>query len=169
MNLNVYYEGQKAGELECTRQGLYYLYRAACGIRTDIPLRLYTVCGMRSVKIGVLSKEGELTKKLSVREAGETPVYAVLGREDDGFLPWCGTVDGELLTDAYLRADGNTAMLAIPAKEGQALPLIAYAAQMEPCSVCGRDCLALQLTDGRPQLPEEPEKSEEPKELAEPE
>lgn len=153
LNLSIYYEAQKAGTLEITKQGLYYQYCAACSVHTDSPLRLYVIRGMESIKIGVLSKDGELKKLRSVREAGATPAYAVLGREEEGFLPWCGTVDGELITDAYLRSDGETAELAIPVKDGQALPLVAYASQMEPCTVCGRSCLLLPLVEGKPQPP----------------
>lgn len=168
MELTVTYQKQAVGKLRIGQQGLYYRFDAACTMPCDKPLRLYAVSGMQSRPIGVLSKDGTLNKSISVRQTGELPAYAVLGDPDDGFLPWCGVLEEETITDAYMKTDGAQSLLALPVSDGAEVPLIAYASQMKPVTVCGRDCLQLPLENGKPILPSEeaddPEPSPEEKE-----
>ncbi len=165
MELTVTYQAQPVGKLRVEQQGLYYLFDAACTVSCDKPLRLYAVCGLQSKPVGVLPKDGTLKKRISVRQTGELPSYAVLGNPDDGFLPWCGTIDGETINEGYLNCEEGRSLLALPVSDGAEVPLIAYASQMTPVTVCGRDCLQLPLKDGKPVLPPtEPDTKEMPEE-----
>lgn len=168
MELPITYHNETVGKLSITQQGLYYQFAAACTVSCTEPLRLYAVCGFGSKPIGVLSKDGILKKRISVRETGALPTYAVLGNTDAGFFPWCGMLEGEKVSDAYLKAENGQMLLALPVTDGGEVPLIAYAAQMTPVTVCGRACLQLPLVDSKPVLPEppeEPELREEPEQL----
>lgn len=164
MDCSVTYLGKESGTLHLEQQGLYYLCTANCDFAPTEPLHLYAVSGLSSRPIGVLSKEGMLQKRISVHSFGKLPACAVLGTEDGGFLPWRGIIDAERIDDAYLKQDGDTQLLALPAEEGAEVPLIAYAQQMRSLTVCGRNCLVLPLCDGRPVLAEEPIGAEEPSE-----
>lgn len=150
MILSVTYQGNDTGTLQIERQGLYYHLDADCGISPTKPLRLYAVNGFAIRSIGVIGRDGSLHRRLSAREAKPLPQTAVLGLESGGFLPWCGEVDGETVRDGYLRKDGPDVLLALPVTDGGEVPLIAYAAQMQPQTVDGRACLVLTLQDGKP-------------------
>lgn len=154
MELPVTYQKETVGRLTVTQQGLYYRFEADCTVTCTEPLRLFAVCGFNSKPIGVLSREGSLNKRISVREAGKLPSYAVLGKTDAGYFPWCGVIDGETVADAYLKGEGAQMTLALPVSDGMEVPLIGFAAQMTPAAVCGRECLQLPLEDGRPVQPE---------------
>lgn len=150
MNLPINYHGEPKGKLTVQKQGLYVLFSASCSFVPDTPLHLYAVSKMQSRPLGVLSRDGTAEKKLSAREAEPLPEAAVLGREENGFLPWCGTVAGETIPDAYLRHDGDKMTLAIPVEDGGEVPLLAFASQMEQQTVCGRPCLTLNWENGKP-------------------
>lgn len=153
MELSVTYQTTTVGNLKIEQKGLYYLFEASCTVTCMEPLRLYGVRGLQSMLIGVLSKDGTLKKSISVRKAGDLPAYAILGNADDGFYPWCGIIDAEKISDAYLKTEAGQSVLALPVSDGEAVPLIGYASQMTPVTVCGRNCLQLPLQDGRPVLP----------------
>lgn len=156
MELSVRYQGKETGALQIEKQGLYYHFDADCGIRPTVPLRLYAVSGWHSRAIGVVSQDGTLHRRFSAHEAEPLPQFAVLGSAEGGFLPWCGEVGGEQIEDGYLKTDGEEALLAMPVSDGGAVPLIAYAAQMQSRVICGRACLVLALQDGAPlPLPEQ--------------
>lgn len=161
MECSVTYRGKPSGMLRIERQNLYYRCTAECAFRPQKPLHLYAVRGMKSVPLGVISEDGTLRKTVSVRMMGELPNGAVLGEEDNGFFPWSGVVDAERITDAYLKDNGETQLLALPAADGAEVPLVAYAQQMQTAAVCGRPCLVLTLFGGEPKqtffekLPEE--------------
>ena len=157
MDCSITYQGSPAGTLRLEQQGLYYLFTANCSFAPTEPLHLYAVSGFLSRSVGVVSKDGTLQRRISVHAFGRPPAYAVLGREEDGFLPWCGVIDAETITDAYLKQDGDTQLLALPAQDGAEVPLIAYAQQMRTETVCGRNCLVLPLYNGEPLLSEEPD------------
>lgn len=157
MELPVTYQNETVGRLSIVQQGLYYQFEAACTVACTEPLRLYAVCGLQSKPIGVLPKDGAFTKRISLRETGELPQYAVLGNADNGFFPWRGAVEEETVTDAYLKTGDTEMLLALPVSDGKEVPLIGHAGQMTPVTVCGRACLQLPLIDGKPVVPELPD------------
>ena len=74
-----------------------------------------------------------------------------MGREQEGFLPWVGTLEDQPIPDALLRTDPEGQTLALPA-DLDPMPLAEYAAQMQPMTIAGREYLTLRLRNGVPEV-----------------
>lgn len=150
MEICIYHQGQPGGTLQITQQGLYAEYKAACTFLPAEPLHLYAVRGFETEPIGVLTREGTLSKRFPLSQRRQTPDCVVTGTDECGYLPWRGSIDSETIAEAYLKCEGTHQALALPITDGGEVPLLAYAAQMEQATVCGRPCLILLLENGTP-------------------
>lgn len=150
MELTITYQGENVGTLQIKQQGLYYEYTAKCTVCPSVPMRLYAVNAFEIKPIGVLMKNGEMKKRISVRETAVLPDRVILGNAENDYYPWSGTIEGENISDAYLCQEASKMQLAMPVMDGGEVPLLAYASEMKPITICGRQCLVLPLHEGKP-------------------
>ena len=156
MEYPIYYRGTKTGTLTVTEDGLYrqlsgWTERFAEGVQ-----RLYACYPEGSVCFGVFAPAGKglsLHRRVSRHAVPDLPEQWAAGRAAEGFLPWRGTVEGQLIPDAMLRKQTDGALLAIPA-DRDPVPLAEYAPQMERITLDGREFFCLPLKDGVPEAPE---------------
>lgn len=167
MELEVYEQGRAAGTLTITREGLYHRIEAVCRPRQTCILRLYVWNGAQCRCLGVLCPEDgafTLRKRRSAAELPFSPQTAVLGREDKGFLPWRGELDGAQIPHGYRKSDPGGELYAIPWQEDGDFPLPQRIRRAAQGRVCEESCILL-----RPETEEDTEETpEEAKETAAP-
>lgn len=149
LRLPVYYDGQEVGQLQVELTGLYYHFRSRCRLHADRVLRLYAVCGFRSVPVGILmplQEEFVLDERISARSWELERIDAMVCGycPDAGVMPWIGTVDGVRLDRCWLRtrADGYELLFA---EENGAFPLPAALVQTKREQCAGMHCASLYL------------------------
>jgi len=86
--------GQKIGQAEVTRQGLYYHFTCHCRLSGEVICRLAAVCGEKTENLGVpVPENGEfvLRKKIPVSHLGQGQlrirVIPKHGQLSDQFIP----------------------------------------------------------------------------------
>ena len=143
--------------LTLEREGLYYRLSA----RSEEPgpgvWRLWACFGTESRLVGVCFPQTgglHLEKRVSRHSWAILPDCFVLGREEEGFRPWRGILEGVEVADAMLREEGASGQtLAVFAPPEGAVPLAEYISLMREGELDGRPCLLLALPDGLPELP----------------
>ena len=156
MDYPVFHRGAEVGRLTAVSDGLYWQLTAWCSPFADGVQRLYGSEGLNSEPYGVFSpggREFSLHRRLSKHACPKLPELWITGRECEGFRPWQGTVEGQRITDAMLRAEPEGMSLAIPT-DLEPIPLAEYMPQMTPVTLNGREYLTLMLRDGLPVIPE---------------
>lgn len=149
----IYHRGQEIGTLTATEDGLYWQLTAWCRAEAWGVQRLYGVDGLKTAGFGVLAPAGEnlqLHRRLSRHSCPVLPAQWLLGREAEGYLPWMGTVEEQLVPDAMLRTEPEGQTLALPA-DLDPMPLAEYASQMQSLTLNGREYLTLRLRNGIPE------------------
>lgn len=157
MEYTVFYQGAEVGSAALEPDGLYYRLSAQCREPAHGLWRLWACVGENSRCLGVLFPETgglKLERRVSRHSWPILPDCFVLGREEAGFRPWRGILEGRELPDAMLRENGDgTQTLAIFAPPEGPVPLAEYVSQMREAELAGRPCLLLELPDGLPELP----------------
>lgn len=154
MEYPIQYQGKEIGTLTAAEDGLYWQLTAWCRREAPGVQRLYGVSGLRSEAFGVLGPAGNnlhLHRRLSRHSCPKLPERWIMGREQEGFLPWVGTLEDQPIPDALLRTDPEGQTLALPA-DLDPMPLAEYAAQMQPMTIAGREYLTLRLRNGVPEV-----------------
>lgn len=144
----VYYNAQVVCQLEVERQGLYYHFHCCCHLEPTRILRVYAICGMQIVPLGILMpKDGAfvLDEKISARawplDAIDTAICSFC--PEDSALPWRSVVDG-VTVEGWLRRQENGYELLLP-DTGEEFPFPANRQDAKP-TVCGDiACLSLPL------------------------
>ena len=159
MEYGIYYQGGLLGTLTLEREGLYYRLSAQSEEPGAGVWRLWACFGTESRLVGVCFPQTgglHLEKRISRHSWPILPDCFVLGREQEGFRPWRGILEGVEVPDAMLREEGaNGQTLAVFAPPEGAVPLAEYIGLMREGRLDGRPCLLLALPDGLPELPEE--------------
>ncbi len=159
MEYTIFYQGREIGSLSLETEGLYYRLSAHCTEPGAGVWRLWGCFGAESRCTGVCFPGTgglRLEKRVSRHSWPILPDCFVLGREQEGFLPWRGILEGQELPDAMLRPkDAGSRTLAIfPPAQGP-VPLAEYLSRMREAELDGRACL---LLDWPPEeLPEQAE------------
>ncbi|MBQ1411460.1 MAG: hypothetical protein IIY94_09310 [Oscillospiraceae bacterium] len=149
MEYPITYHGEETGRISIEPDGLYYRLSARCDDPGHGIWRLWGCFGFESRCLGVcIPVDGGLwlEKRISRRSWPDLPAFFVLGREHEGFLPWQGIVEEQLIPDAMLweNADGARSLAIFTPPEGP-VPLAEYVSQMREEELDGRPCLLLEL------------------------
>ena len=141
MEYSITYQGREAGSLRVCPRGLYTELIAQCSAFAPGVQRVWAVTGLKSRSIGVLAPEpGGLGFHRSVpSKHWAAPEAVIAGREEDGFVPWRGSLDGLEIKDGYIR-QGCAALPFVP---GAPVPMVHKAADFQTKSLGGRLCLVL--------------------------
>ena len=109
--------GQKIGQAQVTKQGLYYHFTCHCQLSGEVICRLTAVCGDKTENLGVpVPEKGEfvLRKKVAVSHLGEGPLHirAIPKHAEltERFIPLCPEEPFRYLTrlkNAYLERRGT--------------------------------------------------------------
>ena len=147
MEYTVFYQGAEFGHAAIDPDGLYYHLSASAAEPAHGVWRLWACVGEESRLVGVLIPETgglRLEKRVSRRSWSRMPEYFLLGREAEGFLPWCGLLEEQRIPDAMLRSNSNSSqtLALFPPPEGP-IPLAEYVSQMRESELDGRPCLLL--------------------------
>lgn len=113
MELPVLYHGKAVGTCQAEDQGLYWLLRCRCNLRSDRVERLY--CGVQ--RLGVLERQGEtliLSRRLSKRAVPNFPPEDGLLSLEPSMTPWQGTVLDCRLPEGYQKREGDRLCLLFP-------------------------------------------------------
>ena len=162
--LEVFAQGEKAGALELTHDGLFYEFSGTIRAEDGI-VRLYAVAGWDSEYLGIPEPQVSglfLRVRLPVSHFAEEPVCVVADRRPRGaWLPWRGLLDGVPVCACRLRRTEDGLMLALPLHEAEQLPL--WLPHMQETELDGERVWLLHLNaDGTP-----PFKIEEPEPMPE--
>ena len=167
MDLELYDCGTPVGNLHMEKTGLYQTVTCSCRPKSRGILRVYVWKGTEGACLGVLCPEGaefKLYKRVSRAGLPFVPETALIGCEDDGFLPWRGEFDGAWIDDGYLKKTEEGEILAVPFSEGMEYPFVHRLTKAEEKRICGRSCIVL-----GPEEPEEAQTMEESAPVEEPE
>ena len=149
MEYPIFCRGAELGRVSIEPDGLYYRLSARCAEPEHGIWRLWGCRGFAICCLGVCIPGDQglrLEKRVSRRSWPDLPEYFVLGREREGFLPWQGVAEGQMIQDAMLREnDDGTYTLAIVAPADGPVPLAEYVSQMREAELDGRPCLLLEL------------------------
>ncbi len=113
MEFPVIYQGKAVGTCEAEDQGLYWLLRCRCDLRSDRVERLY--CGVQ--RLGVLERQGEtltMSRRLSKRTVPDFPPEDGRLFLEPSMTPWQGTVLDCRLPEGYQKREGDRLLLLFP-------------------------------------------------------
>jgi len=148
MDYVIYAQGTEAGRVSIAPEGLYYRISAQCREPGQGLWRLWGCFGTESRCLGVLAPGAgglRLERRVSMHSWPVLPESFVLGREAEGFRPWRGSLAGQEIPDAMIRAEsggGFTLALFVP-PEGS-VPFAERMDQMREAELDGRECLVLE-------------------------
>lgn len=154
MEYPIMYRGAPVGTLTVTADGLYWQFSAWTDLFADGVQRLFGCSRDASECYGVFAPAGKglsLHRRLSRHAFPDLPEKWIAGKASEGYLPWCGTVEGQTVADAMLMTQQGKVTLALPA-DRDPMPLAEYAPQMERITLDGREYLCLALQNGLPEL-----------------
>ena len=161
MQVEIFEAGAPVGTLELTRQGLYQAAEAVCRPRRAGVNRLYLWKGRTPYCLGVPLPEGDgftLRRRLSAASLPFAPETAVLGREEDGWLPWRGSFAGETVESGWLKPSPEGMLLAVADGSPCAETLAGRVREEEALTLGGTPCRSFSETP----LPPEPDAQPEP-------
>lgn len=131
MEQSIFEGSREIGTLKCQKSGLFWEFSCKILENREPLCRIYVLNKWKVEYLGIPNASGELCARLPCRHLPEGIDGAVASRHPRGsWLPWRGPVDGVMLEEAYLSADGAR-MLALPPQEALKLPQWAPAMQTE--------------------------------------
>lgn len=164
MEHSILYRGNPVGSIEILSQGLYHELTADCSVFAPGVQRLYQSIGYDSFPMGVLLPEAgrlRLQKKLSKHAFPSFSQYWTAGAEDEGFLPWRGSVDGVEVEHGFVKCDGEDRIIAVAFPSDAPFPLSSFLPDMEARELFGQQYLCLRISGGMPvRRKDAPEESE---------
>lgn len=143
MEMEVFDCEKAVGLLHVEKTGLYQTVSCSVIPASSGILRLYVWNGTQGACLGVLCPEGgafTLRKRCSASVLPFAPETAVLGAEDEGFLPWRGTFEGVEVPFGYLKHTPQGDCLATPVVEGVGSAFADRPWQTGTATVAGAQC-----------------------------
>ncbi len=149
MEHSVLERGEPIGSLTMTQEGLFW--RFDCQIEKDREQlrRIFVIHHNGSEYLGIPDAHGRLTARIPRSHLPDGITAVIASRHPRGlWAPWCGTVEGIEVAEAFLRPAEDGFLLALAPQEALKFP--AWAADMKTEEVYGTQTALLQLDrDGR--------------------
>ena len=154
MELAITERGERIGSLTMEQDGLFWKF--ICKIASDREQlrRIFVLHQWNAEYLGIPDEKGTLEARIPRSHLPHGAEAALAVRHPRGpWLPWCGTLEGVSVNEAFFRNDSGTIKLALPQQEALKFP--AWVEDMTTQEVYGMQTAALKLTqDGRLPLKE---------------
>lgn len=144
MELAITEHGKQIGSLRMVQDGLFW--RFSCKIISDREQlrRIFVVHKWEVEYLGIPNDRGLLEGKIPRSHLPSGVDAALAVRHPRGpWLPWCGTLEGIPVAEAYFRNDADTIELALPPQEALKFP--AWAEDMTTKELYGMQTAVLKL------------------------
>ena len=149
MELAITEHGEQIGSLTMEQEGLFWKF--VCKISSDREQlrRIFVIYQWKTEYLGVPDADGKLEIRIPRSHLPEGVQAALAMRHPRGiWSPWCGTLEGIEISEAFLRTAEDGFDLALPPQEALKFP--AWAEDMKTELVYGTQTALLRLDrDGR--------------------
>lgn len=145
MEWNIYEQGETIGTLTAEQDGLFLRFFCRITQQPERLRRVFALSGWEAEYLGIPGPDGILHAQIPSAHLPAGVSGAAASVQPRGqWVPWCGALDGVMLTDAMLLHTAEGMTLALPPETMLSFP--AWAGQAEPLYLCGRDMAALPLS-----------------------
>lgn len=154
MELAITEHGERIGSLTMEQDGLFWKFLCHVDSDREQLRRIFVLHQWNAEYLGIPDERGMLETKIPRSHLPNGVEAALAVRHPRGqWLPWCGTLEGVTVPEAFFRNDGGTIELALPPQEALKFP--AWAEDMTTQEVYGMQTAVLELThDGHLPLKE---------------
>lgn len=144
MELSITEHGGQIGSLTMEQEGLFWKF--ICNISADREQlrRIFVIHHMDVEYLGIPDAKGRLEIKIPRSHLPDGAEAALAVRHPRGqWLPWCGTLEGIAVEEAFFRKTGDGVEMALPPQEALKFP--AWAEDMKTEQVYGKQTAVLTL------------------------
>lgn len=144
MELAITEHGEQIGSLTMEEEGLFWKFVCNIGAGREQLRRIYVLHQWKAEYLGIPDEKGRLEVKIPRSHLPDGVEAALAVRHPRGpWLPWCGTLEGVSVAEAFFRNDGGMIELALPSQEALKFP--AWAEDMSTQEVYGMQTAVLKL------------------------